>query len=112
MKLFLKDTKRPGWKLYLTIAKVLMYIPAKYLFWLLVILREMCVFLKVNKFYTNFDIAVNENQVTGGCDHGKSGHPIHFTFQESSANMCCDHQIILSDQRCANPAFKPRENTQ
>ena len=72
MKLFLKDTKRPGWKLYFPIAKVLMYIPAKYLFWNLVILREMYVFVKVNTFYTNFDIAINENQMTGDCDHGNS----------------------------------------
>ena len=72
MKLFLKDTRRPGWKLHLPIAKVLMYIPAKYLFWLLVILQEMCILLEVNKFYTNFDIAINESQMTGGCDHGKS----------------------------------------
>ena len=32
----------------------------------------MCVLLKMNKYYTNFDIAINENQMTGGCDHGKS----------------------------------------
>ena len=49
-----------------------MYIPAKYIFWLLVILREMCIFLKLNRCDTNFDIAINENQMTGGCDHGKS----------------------------------------
>ena len=51
-----------------------MYIPAKYyLFWLLVILRGMCVFLKVNEqIHTNFDVAINENQMIGGCDHGKS----------------------------------------
>ena len=68
----------------------------------------MCVLLEVNKFNTNFNIAINENQMTGGCDRGKSGHPIHITFQESSANMCCKHQIISSEQRCAHPVFKHR----
>ena len=107
MQLFLKDAKRLGWKLHLPIAKVPTYIPAKYLFSLLVILREMC-FSRSERIYTNFDIATNENQMTGGCDHGKSVTLFISHFRKIQQTCVAITKIVLSEQHCASPAFKPR----